>query len=59
MTSIPIDTRATLMAVAIRVGWPLMAKKPTKALSTIAVTVIAAGRKCIRQKMQLITVMAM
>jgi hypothetical protein len=59
MTSMPIETSAMLMAVASKVGCPVMAKKTMKALSTITVTLIAAGRKCVRQKMQLITVIAM
>ncbi len=47
------------MAIAMKVGWPVAAKKAMNAPLTIAVTVMAAERRCIRQKMQAITVMAM
>ncbi|BCH62283.1 hypothetical protein RvVAR0630_pl04250 (plasmid) [Agrobacterium vitis] len=54
----PIETSAILMAVAMKVGCPVAAKKKMNAPLTMIVTVIAAERRCIRQKMQEITVIA-
>ena len=47
------------MAMATNVGCPVAAKNAMNAPLTITVTVTAAGRRCIRQKMHAITVMAM
>ncbi|MNU09664.1 hypothetical protein D3C72_2563590 [compost metagenome] len=52
-------TRMTLTPVATKVGSPLSTMAMKKGMLTRTVTTIAAERRCIRQKMQPITVIAM
>ncbi|MNW11955.1 hypothetical protein D3C71_2095200 [compost metagenome] len=55
----PAQTNRTLMAMAMNVGCCEAKKKMTKAPLTMAVTMNAAERTYIRQKMQDMTVIAM
>ena len=54
-----MDTSRTSIAVATKVLMVVEAKNTTKAVLTTAVVARAAGSRCIMQKMQPITVMAM
>ncbi len=59
MTIIAIDTSARLTAMARKEAWPSKKKNRMKGVLANIVTSKAAGRKCMRQKTQPITVMAM
>ncbi|MNY81032.1 hypothetical protein D3C86_2223810 [compost metagenome] len=59
MDIMPAQTNRTLMAMAMNVGCCEAKKKMTKAPLTMAVTMNAAERTYIRQKMQDMTVIAM
>ena len=56
---IAMVTRMTFTPVAIKVGSPDINMTTKKGRLTVTVTIRAADRKCIRQKMQPITVIAM
>ncbi len=53
-----IETSAMLSATAASDGWPCWKKKMMKGTLTTRVTARAAERRCIRQKMQPMTVRA-
>ncbi|RMS09843.1 hypothetical protein ALP75_204947 [Pseudomonas syringae pv. actinidiae] len=55
----PIDTKTMFTAVAIKMRLCVEAKKITNAVLTTTAVVNAAGRRCIMQKMQTITVIPM
>ncbi|MNL63197.1 hypothetical protein D3C87_1873080 [compost metagenome] len=59
MDIMPVQTSKTLIAMATNVGCAVEAKKAINAPLTMSVTIKAAERTYIRQKMQEMTVMAM
>lgn len=59
MKIIPPLTNSTFNAIATKTGFPVRQKKITNGTMTMTVSSNAALRTCIKQKMQLMTVIAM
>ncbi len=55
----PQVTRIMFTAMAIRTILPVLKKKMLKGVTTIAVSSSAAPRRCVRHRMQLISVIDM